>query len=123
MENILRNNFSKFLLVGQINGLTWEAKKNKKKLLKAKAVEKQALFSSNKHYIKSNIRHRLLAYAFLSGKDYHAIERACGENNKPSTSLILNIINSLDPIWHPTSRWRYNPNESDIQKWLEGQMS
>ena len=123
MENIIKNNVSKFLLIGQINGLSWESKKNKKKLLETKVVEKQSLLSLNNNIIKSNIRYRLLAYAFLSGKSYIDVEKKCGKHNKPSASMILNIVKSLGTIWNPITKWIYSPSQEDIQKWLDSNMS
>lgn len=121
MENILKNNKSKLLLIGQINGLTEISKQTKKRLLKSKTPESMSYLAIKKSFIKGSLRHRLLAYAFLSGKLYSQIEKSCSE--KPHAHLIFKIIESLDPIWHPVTRWRYNSSELDIKNWLENKMS
>lgn len=127
MENILRNshhnfnNYAKFLLLGHINGLAWEARKNKQKLIKAATVALKAKLAGNKPQLKHSIRHRLLAYAFLTGKSYLACESKCSE--KPSASSIHAVITALGPLWHPTTMYRYVVNLEDIQSWLENKMS
>lgn len=127
MENILRsshhsfNDYAKFLLLGHINGLSWEARKNKRKLTKASTVESKAKLACNKPKLKHSIRHRLLAYAFLTGKAYLTCENKCSE--KPSASSIYDVITSLGPLWHPTTRRRHLVNLEDIQNWLESKMS
>lgn len=124
MENFLKNyGCTKFLLLGHINGLADEARKLKCKLSKAKTGEQQAKFAANKPLIKSIIRHRLLAYAFLTGKSYFSTEKFCAKDNQPSASSILDIINSLGYIFHPVTRHLFQPELKDIETWLGAKMS
>lgn len=124
-ENILDsakydyNRPAKHLLVGAINGLAWEAKKNKKKLLKTTKEISRARLSADKNHMKSLIRHRLLAYAFLTGKTYLEVEQKCSVYNRPSSSFITQIIEDLGTIFHPVTRYRCDVSLEQIQKWLE----
>jgi hypothetical protein len=67
--------------------------------LSAKTRELSRALHKNSSYFQSELaknkwfsRHYLLAYGFLSGKEYKSIERKCAKNNKPAAYIIFNII-------------------------------
>lgn len=119
MKNALKHNFSKFILIGKINGLASESKKTRARIIKAKKEEAVWNLSSRKRIVGIDIRHHLLAYAFLQGRDYHSVERACAKDNLPRADLIFKIVEAHAPKWtaHVGS---YNPTLNDVQVWLSG---
>lgn len=66
-------------------------------------------------------RHYLLAYGFLSGKEYKSIERQCGETNKPSATIIFNIIKSVCEVTSGRYWIKENLRSFEvIELWLNG---
>jgi hypothetical protein len=124
MKNALKHNYSKFILIGKIKGLALESKKARTRILKAKKEEAVWNLSSRKRVVGIDIRHHLLAYAFLRGVSYRAVERACGKDNKPNADLIFKIVAAHAPRLlcneeaQKAGNYIYNPSLSDVQVWL-----
>ncbi len=121
MKNALKHNFSKFILIGKIKGLASESKKARTRILKAKKEEAVWNLASRKRVVGIDIRHHLLAYAFLRGDSYHSVERACAKDNLPRADLIFKIVEAHAPKWLP-SIGSYNPTLNEVQVWLSGQV-
>jgi hypothetical protein len=117
MKNALKHNFSKFILIGKIKGLADESKKARTRILKAKKEEAVWNLAYRKHVVGIDIRHHLLAYAFLQGRSYRSVERNCAKDNLPKPDLIFKIIEAHAPKWtvHVGS---YNPTLNDVHVWL-----
>lgn len=103
MKNILKHSNSKFCLIGKIKGLAAESKRTRQHLLKSKSEQSLWRLSCRKYMVGLDIRHHLLAYAFLRGTPYHKLEKTC--NSKPDTDIILKIViaHGAPYIWHNTS--------------------
>lgn len=119
MKNALKHNFSKFILIGKIKGLACESKVARSRILKAKKEEAVWNLASRKRVVGIDIRHHLLAYAFLRGVEYRNVERSCAENNLPSAAMVYKIIEAHAPKWTPTVG-SYNPTLEDVTAWLKG---
>jgi hypothetical protein len=117
MKNALKHNLSKFILIGKIKGLAVESKKARVCILKAKKEEAVWNLASRKRVVGIDIRHHLLAYAFLRGVAYHAVERSCAKDNLPNAAAIFKIIEAHAPKWTPTVG-SYNPSLADVNVWL-----
>jgi len=120
MTNLLFN-FSKRMLNAQINGLSLESRKLKKKLRKTKKVAHQASLQTDKCAIKSHLRHQLLAYGFLRGKNYSSLEQKCRQ--KPSATLMLKIIENLYPLFNPVTCRYTKVSHLELTNWLNGEKS
>lgn len=114
-RNVLLNNDSKFRLIGKINGLSNEVKRARSKLLKGKKDTIKCRAAYRKMIIGVDARHHLLAYAFLRGKPYAKMERACRDNNKPSVELILRIATAHDSSWNKIA------TPEKVEAWLKGE--
>jgi len=119
MKNALKHNFSKFILIGKIKGLATESKRARARIVKAKKEEAVWNLASRKRLVGIDIRHHLLAYAFLQGRSYHSVERACAKDNLPRADFIFKIVEAHAPKWTPTIG-SYNPTLNDVQVWLSG---
>lgn len=119
MKNALKHNFSKFILIGKIKGLASESKRARARILKAKKEEAVWNLASCKRVVGIDIRHHLLAYAFLRGDSYHNVEKTCAKNNLPRTDVIYKLVEVHAPKWIP-SIGSYNPTLNDVQVWLSG---
>lgn len=126
MENALKSNNSKFVLIGKINGLAIESRKARSGITKAKKEEDVWNLASRKRMIGITTRYHLLAYAFLRGVSYRSVEKSCAEDNLPNASTIFQIIETHapkwippDPIAHTSGRW-YSPTLGDVNVWLAG---
>ena len=126
MINALKKNNSKFILIGKINGLSHEAKRARKRLRNLKVDEYNYHFINRKMLLGVNVRHHLLAYAFLRGIDYRKVESTCREDNKPSMKSIFEIIQlhapryiPYDPYTKTTGKY-YSVTEEDVVAWLNG---
>lgn len=113
-RNVLLHNSSKYCLIGKINGLSLEAKKARKKFLKN--TKKNGYCVWRKLVIGKDIRHHLLAYAFMRGLPYSAVEPKCREDNSPKVKDILNIT-----LAHICSYEHYQWTEDRVIKWLRGE--
>ena len=133
MKNALRQNNSKFCLIGKINGLATEVRRARKRLISSKNEEAVWRHAARKRVVGVDIRHHLLAYAFLRGTPYKKLERHCAENNKPQAETIFAIVQVHAPICtvedhtmtKPSGevckvpvRAYYKVSLSDVQKWL-----
>lgn len=107
--------YCKYNFVGKINGLSEVSKKTSKRLLKRKGLDplKNRNLRWHKQLLSDDIRHHLLAYAFLFGKSYKSLESKCADNNKPSAEHILNIIQL-----HVSSYDLKKINIEIVKKWL-----
>lgn len=126
MKNALKHNFSKFILIGKIKGLAVESKVARSRIMKAKKEEAVWNLASRKRVVGIDIRHHLLAYAFLRGVSYHSVERSCAKDNKPSAASIFKIIEAHAPTWIPydpvskTGGGSYSVTLADVNVWLTG---
>jgi hypothetical protein len=112
-RNVLLGNVNKYCLIGKIKGLSIESKQTRKRFLKN---PKRGSLSYRKQVLGVNIRHHLLAYAFMRGVPYSAIESKCREGNEPVAKLILTVVLAhLYPYQH--SQW----TEERVCKWLNGE--
>lgn len=98
MKNALRQNNSKFCLIGKINGLATEVRRARKCLINSKNEEAVWRHATRKKVVGVDIRHHLLAYAFLRGTPYKKLERCCAENNKPQAETIFKIVQAHAPV-------------------------
>jgi hypothetical protein len=117
MKDALKHNFSKFILIGKIKGLATESKRARAHILRAKKEEAVWNLASRKRVVGIDIRHHLLAYAFLRGDSYRSVERKCADDNKPRADFIFKIIEAHAPKWTPTVG-TYNPTLADVNVWL-----
>lgn len=124
MKNALRQNNSKFCLIGKINGLATEVRRARKRLINSKNEEAVWRHAARKRVVGVDIRHHLLAYAFLRGTTYKKLEPHCAENNKPQAETILKIIQAHAPAYIPYDSFTktvggiYQVTLSDVQNWL-----
>lgn len=128
MDNALKNSNTKFVLIGKINGLAAQSKKTRVRIKKAKTEQKVWRLAYRKHVMGIDIRHHLLAYAFLRGTPYHKVEPKCGKFNQPYADKIFKIIEQHAPYW-VSYEFRgpgtygvksYKPTLNDVQAWLSG---
>ena len=93
METYVWNKNYKFCLIGKINGMAAEAKRTRARILKHPKKEEQLwALDSRKRLVGEDIRHHLLAYAFMRGVPYSKLERSCRKDNKPYAAKILKIV-------------------------------
>lgn len=124
MENVLKQNNYKFTLIGKIKGLSSESRKARNLILKSNFDPKKWELAYRKYIVGIDIRHHLLAYAFLKGKPYSKLEQNCRQDNKPSIELIFKIIEAHAPRWIPfnpitkTGGTSYNVSLADVNIWL-----
>lgn len=117
MKNALKNNYTKFVLIGKIKGLALESRKARNRILKAKKEEAVWNLASRKRVVGIDIRHHLLAYAFLQGRSYRSVERSCAKDNLPRADLIFKIIEAHAPSWTPHTG-TYKPSLNEVNVWL-----
>jgi hypothetical protein len=124
MKNALKNNNSKFILIGKINGLSQQAKRARV-CLRSKCKQPW-IFAIRQNVIGSDVRHHLLAYAFLRGVPYHSIEATTREDNKPQSEKIYKIIEQHAPNYIPYNHYdksgggSYSVKVEDVAAWLNG---
>lgn len=137
MDNALKNTNTKFILIGKINGLAAQTKKTRGRIRKAKAKKDTSRIwrlAYRNHVMGIDIRHHLLAYAFLRGVPYRKVEGKCGEFNQPRADLIFKVIEQHAPYYvHYTFEnlgrklpgfKSFKPTVNDVHVWLatpEGQ--
>lgn len=126
MLNVLKKNNSKFLLIGKINGLSAESKRARLRLRHVDQ-EKNPWFIVQRHRLLGiDIRHHLLAYAFLRGLPYQKVETTCRANHLPKPKAIYQIVATHAPAFVPydfkarTGGQSFIVTEEDIVKWLQG---
>lgn len=104
----------KYRLIGKINGLAEDARRTRFHLVKrAKADKPVYLLAARKQAVSTDIRHHLLAYAFLRGTPYLALEPRCRPDNLPQMKKILQVIEAHMP---PAVL-----NEKSLEQWLRGE--
>lgn len=109
MENIVK----RFCLIGKINGLAAESKRTRQRLLKSKSDKVLWKLSYRKYIVGLDIRHHLLAYAFLRGTPYHKLEQRCRPEALPKSDAILQIVMEHAPF-------RVNVDLEKINAWIKG---
>jgi hypothetical protein len=114
MENLLRYRpFTKYLLVGKINGLASQSKQARRIINSAKE-DKTIWYQAYREYVVGiDTRHHLLAYAFLRGTPYAALEPRCRPDNQPQAKKILQVIEAHMP---PAVL-----NQKSVEQWLQGE--
>ena len=126
MKNALRHNDKKFVLIGKINGLASQARRARDLILKAKDQKAVSSLSYRKHVVGIDIRHHLLAYAFLRGLPYKNVERNCAEDNRPRADWVWTIVETHAPKWIPydiiskTGGGSYDATLNEVHVWLAG---
>jgi hypothetical protein len=124
MENALKKNNNRFILIGKINGLASESKRARSRIKRAETPEEKYPITNRKQWIGYNTRYHLLAYAFLRGIPYRKVEAKCGEYNSPNAGEIFKIVEAHAPTWIPydsyskTGGKKYSPTLADINVWL-----
>jgi hypothetical protein len=124
MKNALKRNDSKFILIGKIKGLAIESRRARSRIMKAKTQEAVWPLAHRKMVVGIDIRHHLLAYAFLRGIPYRKVERTCAENNLPRAESVYKIIEAHAPTWIPydpvskTGGGSYSASLDDVKSWL-----
>jgi hypothetical protein len=117
MKNLFKyNSVSRYRLIGKINGLADLVKRTHSRLV-VRAGQKKPISSlmGRKLAVSVDIRHHLLAYAFMKGVPYVKLEAKCREDNKPSVDKILEIINS-----HVLWRSAFPIDAKNVSDWLAG---
>jgi hypothetical protein len=112
--NILKGTDKKILLIGKIKGLAEESKHTRKLLLKAKTRTRVEKFADTKRVIGLDIRHHLLAYAFMRGEAYSTLERKCRPEHMPNAAAILQIVHAHLPTYQ-AKNW----TTEKVQAWLK----
>ena len=57
------------------------------------------LFKDAKYIVGLDVRHHLLAYAYLRGISYKILEKKCRVEHKPNAAAILQIVSAHAPSW------------------------
>lgn len=128
MKNALKHNYSKFILIGKIKGLAVESRTARARILKAKKQEAVWNLASRKYVLGIDIRHHLLAYAFLRGINYKKVEPSCAKDNLPNAGSVFKIVEAHAPKWIPydvatkTGGGTYAPTLGDVNVWLTGEI-
>lgn len=124
MKNALRYSDKKFVLIGKISGLASQTKRARNLIVKAKTQKAISDLMFRKYTVGIDVRHHLLAYAFLRGVPYKSVEKTCAENNKPLAKLILKLIEDHAPTWVRSDlsakMERYEFSANDVDNWLAG---
>ena len=94
MNNVIKGTNSKILLIGKIKGLADESKRTRQLLLKSKTELRTQQCAYTKRVIGLDIRHHLLAYAFMRGEAYHTLEKKCRPEHQPNAEAILQIVHA-----------------------------
>lgn len=114
--NVLKGTNNKILLVGKIKGLSEESKHTRQLILKAKNEKRVWQCAYTKRIIGLDIRHHLLAYAFMRGEAYHTLEKKCSVDHKPNASAILQIVHAHLPFLQSPKNWTLDK----VNAWLAG---
>lgn len=119
-KNILKGTNSKVLLIGKIKGLAEESKHTRQLLLKNKhktfnGAPLSNMYAITKNIIGADIRHHLLAYAFMRGDVYSKLERKCRPGGQPNVDVILQIVHTHLPSPTLSKGWLLE----NIQTWIK----
>ncbi len=118
MNNVIKGTNSKILLIGKIKGLADESKRTRQMLLKSKTEMRTQQCAYTKRVIGLDIRHHLLAYAFMRGEAYHTLEKKCRPEHQPNAEAILQIVHAHLPFFHSKNQWTLEK----VQAWLKGEV-
>jgi len=94
MKKVTISRDSKYCLIGKINGLSDAVKRARVRILNGKTDIARNERAISKRNIGIEVRHHLLAYAFIRDVPYLSVERTCRLENTPNAEHILKIINS-----------------------------
>jgi hypothetical protein len=114
--NILKGTNNKILLVGKIKGLAGESKLTRQLIIKAKSEKRVWQCAYTKRVIGLDIRHHLLAYAFMRGEAYHSLEKKCSIGYNPNANSILQIVHAHLPFTQHSKNWTLDK----VNAWLTG---
>lgn len=114
--NVLKGTNNKILLVGKIKGLSEESKHTRQLIIKAKSEKKVWRHAYTKRVIGLDIRHHLLAYAFMRGEAYHNLEKKCSVGHNPNANSILQIVIAHLPFLQSPKNWTLDK----VNAWLAG---
>lgn len=117
LKNYLSKNEVKYCLIGKIKGLAQENKRANQLIKNKKYREGKAwILYRRTEALGISTRYHLLAYAYLTGTYYSALEAKCREDNKPKAGKIFEIVKSHLSEYSLS----YNKiSEESITKWLE----
>lgn len=102
----------KIRLVSRLRGFEVEAKSLRVKIKKAQDKERPAWrLRQAKEIIGVDARHHLLAYAFLRGIPYKALEPKCRDENGPNIEMIISVATLFSPSYI---------TDDKIRNWLDG---
>ena len=120
MKNLFKyNSESRFCLIGKINGLAVQSKRARGRILKGKTVASVSRLTFRKLKLGIDVRHHLLAYAFMRGAAYRSIEKTCRKDNMPRANHILRIVNLHMVPYYNVSQDYYTIDH--IEAWLKGE--
>lgn len=114
MKNILTKDF-RYCLVGKIKGLETEVRRSRDRIFIKESECYRNETAMTKRFIGNDVRHHLLAYAFMKGVPYNVLEKKCSTEKKPDVGLLLLIIHS-----HLYTYLRAKVTIDHIKAWLEG---
>ena len=69
--------------------------------------------------LRYEIRHHLLAYALLRGREYKTVEKKCALDNKPSIRAIEGCIDDHKDFETPEHAKRLEELKASVKQWLE----
>lgn len=117
MYNFFRyNSASRYRLIGKINGLSEVVKRTRFRLVaRAKAEKPVDILAVRKQRVSEDIRHHLLAYAYMRGTPYAQLERKCRKDNQPRAQKILDIIQM-------NLGFKASTTLSQVEQWLAGEL-
>ena len=97
MNNVLKGTNSKIRLIGKIKGLADQSKSTRVRLLRSTSERQVWKYSYAKYIVGLDVRHHLLAYAFLRGTPYKVLEKSNRPGHKPNAASILQIVHAHVP--------------------------
>ncbi len=110
-------------LVGKIKGLIFETYNFKKKIARCHANKRDDVsLQSVRRDLKSDTRHHLLAYAFMTSAKYHTLEKRCAI--RPDVEKIRLIVRSNLKVNTVHTRALFNDSDealtAKIINWISG---
>lgn len=102
----------KICFIGKLKGLAEESKRLRQRMLKHKAEKGYSTLQGARTFLKSEIRHYALAYAFIRKIPYSLLERSC--NERPNAATIFKIVQHH-------SFFMIHLEKKKIEKWLNGE--
>lgn len=115
MSNVLKGTNSRIRLIGKIKGLADQSKNTRLRLLKSKSDKQVWRYAYAKYIVGLDVRHHLLAYAYLRGTPYKILEKSNRPGHKPNAAAILQIVSAHAPEWEVRiGRWTIEK----VEAWL-----